>query len=812
MIMALKKLPIASKLTLFCVLISFVSLLIALSAINLYDRATYKDIIKDELGVLATVISNRSVAAIAFNDADLALSNLRSLAAHKSIVSACIYIPQAKAIQHTLAQFPHHNSFCSTETPLQLTFSNSSDRQFTEVIKPILLESEIIGYLYLQSDNKQLHALLNKHISVLIFTLIASALIALLLSSIFSRRTLKPLLSLGKTASYIATEDNYSHRASKISNDEIGQVIDSFNQMLDVLQQGDTNLRESEEKFRQISASSKAGIFQLDINGACTYANDEVFAITELEDIKNLAQHWQNILHPDDKASFNKNVAAMLQNQQEINISCRLNVGDVRWITGHIGLLTSNNGELLGYLGTINDVTEIKNAQLQLEQMAFYDPLTGLANRRLFRNRLEHLLGILSRDGHSIGLILLDLDHFKDINDSLGHDSGDKLLVEISRRLQLCVRASDTVARLGGDEFAIILPSTNNTLAASTVADKILSAINTRFTLEQSEIRISASAGISIAPDDSSNAEELIKNADLALYRAKAGGRNNYLFYRAEMNTRLIEYLQLVKDLRLAIERNEFSLVYQPQVDLNNSKLVGFEALIRWQHPTRGAVSPIEFIPATEENGLIIPLGRWVITTACKQLRSMIDKGLVDKQVVMAVNLSVVQFKDEQLVNFIETALQQYQLEASQFEIELTETVLMENLDDAITQLQALEKLGVIISIDDFGTGYSSLGYLKRLPVNIVKVDRSFVMDIPHDKDDMKITSAVIAMAHNLNYKVVAEGVETQAQLEFLTRCKCDYGQGYFFSKPLTAGQLGEFFEQYDFKHIASNDTLLTSK
>jgi diguanylate cyclase (GGDEF)-like protein/PAS domain S-box-containing protein len=783
-----------------------------MTAIIFYDRYNFEEILKNELIVLASVISNRSSAAVIFDDFDLASNNLKPLSFQEAITAACIYKIDSKipnnGITTRLASYPNNAISCPNYTPSETFILDSNDRQFIELIQPITLDNSIIGYLYLQSNTKDLQSRQTNHFAVMLIVSLVAALIAFWLANIFSRWISGPLLDLEETARLIADDDNYSHRAEKHNNDEVGQVVDSFNRMLDVIQKEDADLRESEEKFRLISASSKAGIFQLNNEGDCVYANEELTVITGLKNSEILANNWLSVIHPDDQSTINSKWHNMLANDQAININCRIQNDNINWISGHIGLLKSTDNQLIGYLGTIIDITEIKNAQVQLEQMAFYDTLTGLANRRLFRNRLEHVINNLNREGNSLGLILLDLDNFKNINDSLGHDSGDALLTLIAERLQLCVRASDTVARLGGDEFAIILPGISSSLAASHVAEKIINTLKQPIVLKETEIRVTASAGISMAPEDSSNAEELVKNADLALYRAKDQGRDNYQFFIAEMNTQLINHLKLIKDLRLAIDSQEFHLVYQPQIDLKKGTLIGFEALIRWQQDSRGLVSPMDFIPAAEETGLIIPLGRWVITAACKQLRAMCDAGMVDDTVVMTVNLSVHQFQDDGLVSFIQSTLEEYRLIPGQFEVEVTETLLMENLEEALNKLEAIKSLGILISIDDFGTGYSSLGYLKRLPVNIVKVDRSFVMDIPHDKDDMAITAAVIAMAHKLNYEVVAEGVETEEQLQFLEDCNCDYGQGYFFSRPLVADDLNQFCSTFSLNDLRTSATI----
>lgn len=794
----LRDLPIAKKLTLCCVIISTVSLLIAMMAIMIYDRHSFKEILEDELKVLASVISNRSSAAVVFDDRELARSNLKPLQFQDSILGACIYKASnsEKANNGTIrvASYPNSTIVCSTMMPDETVLTETPNNSI-ELVQPILLDETIIGYLYIHSSTLTLQERQRNHITVLVLVSIAAALVAIWLANMFTQWISAPLKALGKTAQVIAKYDDYSIRAEKYYNDEIGQVVDSFNRMLTVIEREDAKLRESEGKFRLISASSKVGIFQLDSNGHCIYTNEELSQITGISHQEILMNNWLSAIHPDDALALKSKWETMLKDQQPINISCRLinGNGQTKWVNGHIGLLKKSDNSYAGFLGTLNDITEVKNAQVQLEQMAFYDTLTGLANRRLFRNRLEQMINNISRDGSHLGLILLDVDHFKNINDSLGHDSGDLLLTTVADRLQRCVRATDTVARLGGDEFAIILHAINDSISVSQIAKKILDSIKEPIAIAEIEIRITASAGVALAPDDGNNAEVLIKNADLALYRAKDQGRDNYQFFTNEMNTQLIEHLKLREDLRLAVDAEEFSLAYQPQVDIHTGYLVGIEALIRWDSKQRGFVSPLDFIPAAEDTGLILPIGRWVIDAACKELRNLKNKQLVDSKTLMTVNLSVKQFQDEGLVSYIQEKLEYYELNPSQFEIELTETLLMENLDSVVAKLEEIRRLGIIISIDDFGTGYSSLSYLKRLPINIVKVDRSFVMDIPDDQDDMKLTAAVIAMAHNLNYEVVAEGIETIEQLDFLRECGCDYGQGYLFSKPVSSEELAVF-------------------
>jgi len=812
----LRDLPITRKLTFFSVLISVSCLIGALSVIALYDRYGLEEETHNELVALASMIASRSSIAIENNDHPDASAYLQPLVYNKHIVTACIYMPTLnRPIEQTvdvIARYPSKEVNCPLDTPSMAQISKNTDTGHISITAPILSNSSIVGYVYLNSHAGKMVTLQKMHsITIAIIGLIAS-LLALLLSRLFSKALARPLLSLETTTRNITRDDNYSLRAANFGNDEVGKVVNSFNHMLDFFQHEDSVLRESEEKFRLISDASKVGIFQLDTSGKCVYANAELSLICGLSNRDIISGNWLTTVHPDDQKVVEQQWQTMLSDGRPIYLDCRLTAPGIRHISGHVGLLKRKGDQLAGYLGTITDVTEIKNAQMQLEQMAFYDMLTGLANRRLFRNRLEHVVNNLSTARSSLGLILVNLDRFKSINDTLGHDSADKLLKVFAERLQQCVRASDTVARLGGNEFAIILSRIKDSSVTTHVAEKVLTSIQQPVTWNENELRITASIGIAIAPENGLDAETIIKNADMALFHAKDKGRNNYQLFTTEMNNQLMQHLALIQDLRAAVKNKDFALAFQPKICLRDGKLIGFEALIRWHHATKGTLSPAEFIPVAEETGLIIPLGRWVITAACKQLRTMYDTGAIAETVTISVNLSAHQFQDETLVDFIAGRIKDFNLKPGQFEVELTETVLMENVDKAIEKLDALRKLGILISIDDFGTGYSSLGYLKRLPVNIVKVDRSFVDDIPYDKSDMEITAAVIAMAHNLNYKVVAEGIETDQQLSFLEQCGCDYGQGYLFSKPLSERDLETYCRSFSAQRSRSKNEPPTTK
>ena len=450
--------------------------------------------------------------------------------------------------------------------------------------------------------------------------------------------------------------------------------------------------------------------------------------------------------------------------------------------------LRDDRGSPVGNIGVIRDITERKRYEEQLTHLATHDELTGLANRTLLLDRLEQSLHYAHRSRRLLAVLLLDLDRFKVINDSLGHDFGDKLLCAVGQRLQQIVREADTVARLGGDEFVILLAEVAEVEDVGLVAAKILRVLAEPHRLDGREITLTASLGISLYPKDCDNGPTLIRNADMAMYRAKNNKRSSFAFYSPEMNQRIIETLELEGSLRQALEREEFRLHYQPKVDLTNGRIIGCEALVRWRHPQRGMVSPSDFIPLAEDTGVIIPLGTWVLQEASRQAKGWQAQGLQDLSV--AVNISRRQFREPDFVDIVERILRESGLAPHLLELEITESVAMENVDTAIMTWNDLKSLGVSLSIDDFGTGYSSLSYLKQFPIHSLKIDRAFVRDIASDPNDAAIATSVIALAHTMDLEVVGEGIETEEQLRFLRERGCDMGQGYLFSRPLPAEEI----------------------
>ncbi|MBV8636427.1 MAG: EAL domain-containing protein, partial [Burkholderiaceae bacterium] len=441
-----------------------------------------------------------------------------------------------------------------------------------------------------------------------------------------------------------------------------------------------------------------------------------------------------------------------------------------------------------GVVAIMRDISERKRLETKVRYQATHDALTGLSNRTLLHDRLNQAIAQATREDREIWVIFADLDRFKMVNDSLGHKAGDAFLLAVAERLQAIVREADTVARLGGDEFVLILPETSDSRMSVGTVQRIMQTISQSITVEGKEFSLNCSIGVSVFPNDGESAELLIERADMAMYRAKETGRNNFQFFTAEMNERLIERMRIEEALRDAVERGEFELFYQPQLDLSSGRVIGVEALIRWRHPEMGLVSPARFIPLAEETGLIVPIGHWVLESACTQAMAWERAGLGGLRI--AVNLSTRQFAQPDLVQSIAAALRDSGLAPGRLEIELTEGLVMSDVENAIETLHELKRLGVQLAIDDFGTGYSSLSYLRRFPIDVLKIDQSFVRDITASSGEATIVHTIIAMAHNLNLRVIAEGVETREQLAYLRKHECDEMQGYYFSRPLPAAEV----------------------
>lgn len=589
-------------------------------------------------------------------------------------------------------------------------------------------------------------------------------------------------------------------------NDEIGELADTFNfasremrALIEKNEQDKAALAQSVAMFRGLAENSLMGVYILQENLEFFFANKTLAQMFQLDEQQLANLNMLDIVHERDHDAIRNNTRKRLAGKSDhavYEVLAYRRDGTSMDVEIFASVMELHGKRAL--IGTIVDITERKKLQRQrqieyLEQLQYqasHDELTGLANRKHLLDKLDQATAMARRSNALVGVLLMDLDAFKIINDSLGHCAGDDLLKAVALRLRNIVRESDTVARLGGDEFAILLPCIGDAGEAAAVASKILRVLAHSFVIQTRELHVGVSIGISLFPQDGDQSY-LLKNADLAMYDAKRQGGRRFHFYSEELDIQNQRHMTLEAELRLAVERNELSLVYQPKVNLETRRVEGAEALLRWHHPTLGHISPAEFIPIAESTGLIIPIGEWVLRTACLQSKAWQDAGITAFPV--AINLSARQFLGDGLVPMVKRVLHQTGVDTRCLELELTETVLIQNMGETVSALLELKAMGIGLSLDDFGTCYSSLSYLLQLPFDILKLDISFVRNLSVMPNARTLTKAIINLSHNLGLKVVAEGIETEDQLLFLHENGCDIGQGYYFSRPVNAQALLEF-------------------
>ena len=553
-------------------------------------------------------------------------------------------------------------------------------------------------------------------------------------------------------------------------------------------------LRVSERRYRALFERNLAGVYRSTIEGRlldCNEAFARIFGYASREEVLRQAA-WDFFVKPEDREAA---LAKLVERQSLTNyeICLKRKDGSHVWVLQNENLVEDSDGRLSVIEGTAIDISERKRAEEQVKHLAFHDPLTNLPNRLLFNDRLTLAVAQAHRHNQRLAVLFLDLDRFKVINDSLGHSVGDELLRQVAERIQEYVREGDTVARLGGDEFTLLVPGISAEEDAAKIARKICEAIHDPFWIDGRELFVTTSVGVAVYPSDGHDGESLVRNADSAMYRAKDQGRDNYQLYTPAMNAKAVERLSLESRLRQAVANDELELHFQPFIDLRTAEVLGAEALIRWRHPELGLIPPMDFIPIAELSGLIVPIGEWVLRTACAEARKWHKKGF--GRMTVSVNLSSRQFQQTDLVSQVTNALEETGLEADKLDLEITESNAMQNAEHSINTLRGLKSRGVRISMDDFGTGYSSLNYLKRFPIDRIKLDQSFVRDLPSDKDDAAIAMAVIAMGRSLELVVIAEGVETEEQLAFLKGHECDQLQGFLLSRPLTSEAFDRFLD-----------------
>lgn len=728
---AFRDMSIRRKLTWLPLLAVGVALLLASTAFLFHEWQAARAQSADRLDTLGQVIGANTMPALVFDDPDAARANLQTLSAESEVVSACLY----DADRHLFAGYERAASGgrraarpCP-ETIATVPGAWVGDGDVTLALPISALDGEVVGSVAIRADGAGVYTRLCRYLAIVGIVFLAASAAAALMASGLQKAISLPILELVSTARRVSSESDYSLRAESHSRDELGLLMDSFNEMLEQIQRRDREL----ERHRD----------HLD------------------EEVKRRTRALE---------------AAVEDLQTEIE--------------------------------------QREKAEARIRELAYYDSLTGLPNRQLLKDRLELALEHARNGAEALGLLFLDLDRFKEINDSLGHAAGDRLLEQVAERLVGCVRGADhvsrpegdalselepppsTVSRQGGDEFTVLLTSLRSQTDATRVCQRILQAMNEPFLLGDREVVIGASIGVAVFPDDGRDAETLIKHADTAMYHAKASGRNDYQYFSESMKAAAIERITIEGDLRKALEREEFVLVYQPLVGVSSGRVEAVEALLRWRHPERGLVSPDKFVPVAEDCGLIVPIGEWVLAEACRQCKQWQDEEPGLEELVVGVNVSSRQLRKAQVIEATRRALRASGLAPDSLVLEMTESSMLHDDDEAVRVLQRLKESGVKIALDDFGTGFSSLSYLRRLPLDSLKIDMSFVDGLDSDTDSDRIVAAVIAMGHGLGLRIVAEGVERETQLDLLAARGCDLAQGFLFSPPLPPEALPGLLEE----------------
>lgn len=747
-----------------------------------------------DLEVMASVLGNRSSAALIFGDVQTAERNLNSASYRESVVRVCLY----DAFGTLFAGFAAATAAdACPATALDDLRGNTEVNGVVSVWDSVVDSGEKIGSILIQASTRHIRESLAKALVTTIVAFTIILFVAYFLLRRLIKNTLSSLTSLHDTALEISRDPFSDLRAEHKQDDEVGRLVDVFNAMLDNLNSENAALQNSEHRFRTLAQNSPVGIYQMNDRRELVFANDKWFQLTSLPaDCSN--KLYLNQVQDEDEELYQSVLNKVQDTRQPQVVEYRYQQPESdqqRIFMEHVApvMSASEDGKhFAGFIGSLQDISDLKNAQMELENLAFYDPLTNLPNRRFFRDHLHYVVAAANHEENRIAIMMLDLDNFKKVNDTLGHDAGDELLSVLSERLRGLVAQKDVVSRMGGDEFMILLRDVDIRSSIQRIADRILKAIRRPVRIRDQDIDVSASIGIATYPEDALTAEELMRNADLALYLSKESGRNRLSFFSRKLETLVNEKVQLERKLRNALKEDALSFHVQPQWCLKTGRLVSGEVLMRWFDEEEGPIGPNRFIPVAEEAGLILEMGDWLIDKVFqaisehrKQLEILGIKSL-------AINLSARQFFSNKLALTIDHALKTYNIDPSMIELELTESAVMEDTELAIRIMERLKTIGCRLSIDDFGTGYSSLSYLKKFPINAVKIDQSFISDIPGDQNDVEISSAIIAMGHNLGLEVVAEGVETEEQMAFLVNEKCDYAQGYMISKPMPFEKLFE--------------------
>ncbi|HYL38409.1 MAG TPA: EAL domain-containing protein [Bryobacteraceae bacterium] len=801
---AFRNSSIRTKVWLLIFMTTSLALVLAGAGFLVYESVQYRRAATREMSALAEIVAASNTAALSFNDERAARETLAALRGDQRLLAAAVYDQAGRP-------FAIYRSPAAGQPPPGRPRRDGAyfENGTLLVYQPVLMAGDRIGTILLQSSLSELRERLRRYSGLVVLVLTASLLLALLPVAALQRVITGPIASLSKVAHRISSEKNYSIRAEKHAQDEIGLLIDSFNDMLGEIQGRDASLQESEERYALAAQGANDGLWDWKL------ATNQIYFSTRWKQMLGYSdseitpdpEEWFSRIHAADRERVRSEIFERQKEAERIFASeyrIRQKTGGYIWVSCRGVAVRDASGTLVRLAGSQSDITQEK----------VVDPLTGLRNRLYFLDRLESLIEAAAKDP-SFAVLFLDVDRFKVVNDSLGHEAGDRLLVEIAGRLQSSVRATDVTARLtappvlarfGGDEFAVLVERVRRQSDAEAVAERILAQFRSPFDIRGHLIFATASIGVTLGSSGRSS-QDLLRNADTAMYYAKARGKARFEVFNEGMRERAVARMELESDLRAAIEDAHLVLYYQPEVSLRTGRVVGYEALIRWNHPERGMVMPAEFLPLAEETGLIIPIGRWVLKEACRQMAEWHRNFPLEPPLAISVNLSSKEMADPELVANVAGTLAETGLDPGCLRIELTESSILEDFEMTVVTLRRLKELRISLEIDDFGTGYSSLSRLHEFPFDTVKIDRSFVKDLETESESLHLVETIVNLAHSLGLGVVAEGIETRQQLERLAALGCGYGQGYYFSKPADRHSVQKFIQEKARQEQAARST-----
>jgi diguanylate cyclase (GGDEF)-like protein/PAS domain S-box-containing protein len=781
---AAKNASIRTKLSVLVILNTSAALVMAGAGFLGYESFQSRRVATREMSALAEIVAAGNTAALSFGDRKASRETLDSLHTDQQLLRAAVFDKDGSSFAS------YHRSGSRPE----VVFDNlRQDGNYFEdgtllLFQPILFSGDRIGTVLLVASMREVQTRLKRYTGIVGIVLAVSLLLSLLVLGRLQRVISGPIAYLAGIAQRVSTERNYSLRAHKRANDEIGLLVDSFNDMLSQIQLREDFLRESEERYALAAMGANDGLWDWKPLTNEIYLSPrwkEMLGYSDAE-IRADPEEWFGRIHPRDRERVMSEIVARKSAAERVFSSeyrIRQKEGGYIWVLCRGIAVRDASGSIVRMAGSQSDITQGK----------VVDPLTGLRNRLYFIDRLEALIEECAGKADSFAILFLDVDRFKVVNDSLGHETGDQLLMEIAERLHATLRATDVsariatpsvVARFGGDEFAVLLENLRYPSDAVGVAKRIVAQFGSRFDIRGHIIFASVSIGIALG-DSGNSSRDLLRNADTAMYYAKTKGKARFEIFDDGMRERAVARMDLESDLRKAIDGQQFLVYYQPEVSLKTGRVIGYEALVRWNHPQRGIVMPAEFLPLAEETGLIVPLGRLVMREACRQMAEWQRDYPQQPPLAISVNVSSPELGDPELVSTVARILQETGLNPGSLRIEVTESSILDDHELTATTLRRLQELNVSLEIDDFGTGYSSLSRLHEFPFATVKIDRSFVKDLERDAGSLHLVETILRLAQSLGLGVVAEGIETREQMAKLTALGCGYGQGYYFSRPM---------------------------